>query len=171
MKKFFIICMFLLLSVIYIINPTRINAYTSNINEEKNIVSQETIYYEDGSYVVIILYENTNTNKSDYSINSTIYEIAASRDVIRYNSNDTIAWKYTLTGYFRINPGLWSVCYNATYSYIINTFGWSFSNGSATCSEITAYGKGTFTDKFLFIVISTVVIDISVSCDPYGNLF
>lgn len=133
-------------------------------NNDLILISTSTVNNNNGSYTVTKLYKASNTAKD------TTYNTYGIKDVTHYESDDSITWQYTLTGYFTVTSGVSSVCTNATYSQYINASGWYFSNGSATYSGNTAYGAGTYKYKILFITIQTIEIDISISCDIYGNL-
>ncbi len=131
-----------------------------------SLSSKETINYNDGSYIIIELYSSNYMLLSTDSSNKTGY-----KDVTKYDKNNKIEWNYTLTCYFSIVYGESSNCYNSTYSQYINDSSWKFSNGSTSTSQNTGYGYGTYKSKVLFITTKTMYIDISLSCDIYGNLY
>ena len=66
--------------------------------------------------------------------------------------------------------GVSATCTNATYTQTINDGYWHFSDGNAYAENNVAHGLGTFKKKVLFITLKTYNIDISVTCDAYGNL-
>lgn len=148
-------------------NKQNLNTSESITNlSSLSLNSKETINYNDGSYIVIELHSSNYKLLSANSSNKT-----GSRDVTKYDKNDKIEWNYTLTCYFSIVYGESSNCYNSTYSQYINDSSWKFSNGSTSTSQNTGYGYGTYKSKVLFITTKTMYIDISVSCDIYGNLY
>lgn len=170
MKKNIIVVVLFLLMFVSFCFPTISNAKTSIMVEEESVfISEEIIQCKNGSYISIKLYDTSVNKTSTYSTLSSSYK-TANKKVTRYNSNGSIAWEYTLTGYFTFDAGVSSTCYNATYTQYINTSSWSFSNGATSFSGNTAYGTGTYKDKFWFIVVETVNINISISCDTYGNI-
>ena len=75
-----------------------------------------------------------------------------------------------VVGYNEIIDSDNNVCYWDKNKNNIYDSSWTFSNGSATRSGNTAYGKGHYTKKVLFITTKNYDVDISVSCDKYGNI-
>ncbi len=126
------------------------------------------IYYDDGSTLTISPVQITQI--SAYSTDSTEKKLSANKSAMRKDSDGNIEWEYTLYGTFTYVPGVSSVCTATTYRYEINDDAWSFSDGSATKSGNKAFGKGVFKRKTLFITTDTVNIDISLTCDIYGNV-
>ena len=125
------------------------------------------VYFDDGSRLVISpVYES----KDDSSIKTAANTVTKSREVYCEDSNGNLEWKYTLTATFSYNYGVSSTCTSSSYTQTIYDDKWSFSDGSATRSGNTAYGKGHYVKKEWFVVIKNVDIDISLSCDIYGNV-
>ena len=126
------------------------------------------IYLEDGRRIVISpVYEK----KEGIFIGKTAANIVTkSRDAFCENSNGKIEWKYTLTATFTYEYGISAVCTSTSYIQSIYNNEWSFSDGSATSSENTAHGKGHYTKKVLFVESGNVDVDISLTCDVYGNV-
>ena len=121
-------------------------------------------YIEDGYYIV------TEINSDNVNQRASSFTKTANKVVTVYNANDEIACQYTLFGEFQVVSGVSAVCTSATYTQNIYDDGWSFSNGQATKSGATAYGVGKFTKKVLFITTKEIEIDISFTCDIYGNV-
>ena len=136
--------------------------------ESRLLVSTQMIDTADGGYLLISLYQNTDSGAADPKASS--YTRIGTKDVTKYDSSNNLDWKYTLTAPFNVNSGVSATCTNASYSYTINDAAWSFSNGSTSYQGNAAHGCGTFTYKILgFIVINTQDIDVSITCDVYGN--
>ena len=164
MKK--IIGVVCLLFVFSISTNQTVSANGNNLLDDFVLVSNETEYFEDGSYIV---YE-TLEQKNDVVLLSTSYYKTGKRYVTNYDSNNNIQWVYTLSAEYWIEEGISVTCTKADYSTTINNSNWKFSDGATTYSGNTAYGKGKFTHKVLFITTKTETIDIHLSCDSYGNL-
>lgn len=128
--------------------------------------ASEIIYLDDGSYIEISGVRTIETGKSSRATTTTI----GAKDVTFKNTDGEVEWTYTLTGYFTYDPGVSSTCTNATYTSDINANGWTLNNATATRSGNTAYGVGVYIKKVLFIKVNEIDIDISISCDSYGNL-
>ena len=129
--------------------------------------STTVTYFKDGSTITVeIVTQENNTIESRANTNT----ITTTKNVTYTNNNGEIEWKYVLTGTFSYTPGVSSTCTNATYSEEIYDSSWHFSNGAATRSGNTAYGVGTFKHKVLFVTTATYDIDISLTCDTYGNV-
>lgn len=127
----------------------------------------EIIYFDDGSYItitpVIVIDESANTRAS--AVSKTGSKVASYTD-----SDGNVDWKYTLTATFSYVSGSSSTCTSASYTKTIYDSSWEFSNGSATKSGNKATGKGTFKDKVLFVTMQTKDVNITITCDTYGNL-
>lgn len=126
----------------------------------------EVIYFDDGSYLQISAVRTVETQSNTRATLTTVGE----KDMTFVNGDGEVEWTYTLTGYFTYTPGLTSACVDAAYTSDIYDSAWSFSNGSAVTSGNTAYGYGSYVKKILFVTIDQYDINISISCDTYGNL-
>lgn len=162
MKK--IICLFCLfcLSIIYLNSKVSAN---EKINYEYELISSETIYFDDGTYIVDEILEE----RLEVGFYNNSYSKLGIRNVTKYDGNNVV-WNYSLSAEYMIEEGISVSCINSSYSTDIYYSGWSFGDGETTYFENVAYGVGTFYYKFLFITINTEKIDISLSCDCYGNL-
>ena len=108
--------------------------------------------------------------KSAASARATTQTKTGSKDITATDSNGNVEWKYTLSATFSYVYGSSVSCTSSTYKNNIYDSSWTFSNGSATRSGNTAYGKGHYTKKVLFVTTKNYDVDISVSCDKYGNI-
>lgn len=127
-----------------------------------------TVYYEDGSILTISAVYNVIENES--ISRATSETTSGSRDAYFTDGNGDLEWKYTLSASFSYVPGVSSSCTSASYSNSTYDSSWSFSEGSATKSGSTAYGKGKYVKQILFVTVNTYNIDLSISCDVNGNL-
>lgn len=125
------------------------------------------IYYDDGSSITISPVYGV---KESSGARATSITTSGNKDVTGKDADGNIDWKYTLSATFSYNPSISSTCTSASYKKTIYDDSWYFSDGSATKSGNTAYGKGKFYKKILFITGSTYNIDIHISCDKYGKL-
>lgn len=162
MKKLFFVLFFALLPFCFY-SKVSFNALEDN-DDDLILVSENIEYFNDGSYIITRIYESLPVLNRDGTYNKT-----GTTKQVKYD-DDTLVWEYTLTGYFTINPGVSCVCYNSTYSTDIYSNYWSFHDPYNYYSANTAYGEGTFKKRILFIIISTIDINLSVSCDAYGNI-
>ena len=121
-------------------------------------------YLDDGSYVVTTLTSSPITSRS------TTFTKTGNQVVSVFSGDDELLCQYTLYGEFEVVSGVSAVCISATYTQNIYASGWTFSDGQAYKSGNTAYGLGKFTKKVLLITTKVVDIDISITCDIYGNL-
>lgn len=126
-----------------------------------------TVFYDDGSTLTISPVYVTSEQSLARAAAKTV---SGGKDATYKDSDGNLEWKYTLSGTFSYVPGVSSTCTSATYKNNIYDDSWSFSDGSATKSGNKAIGKGTYVKKFLFITTKTCNVDISITCDTYGNL-
>lgn len=165
MKK--IIGVVCLLFVFLISTNQKVFASENSLPNDFTIIASKIEYLEDGSYII---YE-TLEHKNDIIPFATSYYKTGTRNVTKYDSNNKVQWIYTLSAEYFIEEGVSASCTKADYSTTINNSSWKFSNGSTSYSGNTAYGKGKFTYKVLWIFSTqNVEIDIHLSCDNYGNL-
>ncbi len=132
--------------------------------------TNETIYLEDGSYIVVTTSYTQRAISSETKATSTrslIFEVVGSQSYNCYSNNE-IVWIYALYGTFTVTYGESAVCTAASYSTTIYNNIWKFSDGSATYSDNQTFGVGTFKRRFLFVVVQTVYIDHTITCDNYG---
>ena len=162
MKKLFIVLFFALLPFCFY-SKASFNALEDN-DDDLILVSENIEYFNDGSYIITRIYESLPVLNRDGT-----YDKIGTKTQFHHDDN-TLSWEYTLTGYFTINPGVSCVCYNSTYSTDIYSNYWSFHDPYNYYSANIAYGEGTFKKRILFITISTIDINLSVSCDAYGNI-
>ena len=140
-------------------------------NAISNIPNSTTItYLDDGSYIIVTLITDDISSLALNSTQSTSFKKVGNKFATCYDKNNNLEWEYTLSAEFEVVEGITATCTSATYTQTIYASDWSFSNGNATKSGNTAYGVGTFKRKVLFITVDTANIDISISCDVYGNL-
>ena len=124
-------------------------------------------YFADGSSITVSpVRDSTEANHA----RATTQTINKSKDVTCKDSDGNIEWKYTLSATFTYEYGVSATCTKASYTKTINNSGWSFSDGSATKSGNVATGKGTFKFKVLFITTQTRNVNITLTCDKYGNV-
>lgn len=122
-----------------------------------------TVYhFSDGSKLTI------SAAKDEEESKGTTSTITRSKDATFTNSNNVIEWKYTLHATFTYTYGVSSSCTSTYYSQNIYGGNWTFSDGSATKSGNVAHGVGKYEQKFLFIVLNTVNVDLHLTCDIYG---
>ena len=95
--------------------------------------------------------------------------VTAQRAYHHRNSSGTILWTATVTGTFTYN-GSTSSCTSASYSTQVNNSTWSEQSGNAYPSGNTAIADVVMMRKLLFIVVETVPVTVSLTCDKNGNL-
>ena len=130
------------------------------INEEK-IISTSIEYFDDGSYLVTTITEETTNSRANTKTGSktTIYK----------NSDGNTSWTYSITGTFSYT-GSSSTCTAVSDSYTISNDNWHMSSHSCSKSGNTAYGTVTMKYKVLGITTSTITRDLSLSCSATGTL-
>ncbi len=157
----------LLVLAILVSLPLQISAASDNTYTATT--SNETIYTDDGGYIVVSKYtQDSSCIAASMALTSSTK--TGYCDVTKYDSAGGVVWIYTLSATFQLEYGVSVSCTNASYSTTIVGSTWSFRDGGTTISGNYAYGYGVFEQKFLFVVVNTVTIDIRLSCDIYGNI-
>lgn len=166
MKKriFSIILTFLF---VFTLTPSVLAANDIELNDQN---TTEIVYLDNENYITITLITQDVSPLSLASTNSNTFTKTGNKVVSCHDKKGNLEWEYTLFAEFSVIEGISATCTSATYTQTIYANDWSFSNGNATKSGNTAYGIGTFKRKVLFITVDTANIDISISCDVYGNL-
>lgn len=135
--------------------------------EQKNqtLVSQTTEYFEDGSSVIISVYEDDMP-----ATRAGTFTKSGSKTYTMKNNSGKKLWSFTLNGSFSVNSGVSSSCTSSSYSSKIEDDAWSLKTASAVKSGNKAVGDATYQAKFLFIVTDTKSCHIELKCDVNGNL-
>lgn len=155
--------LFVILSLFLFSGVFTLSAQESVNTENTN---KEIIYYEDGSYIIISIFEEETLPLQARTPSTK----TATKHVIKYDKDDVTLWEYILEGTFSIEIGRSAVCTNASYTVDIYKDSWKFSDGDAYTLNNIGYGVGTFKKKLLGVTIQTVEIDLSISSDIYGNI-
>lgn len=138
---------------------------TAESKTEKQLVSQKTEYYEDGTYAVI-----TITQEVSKSSRGTVSSISGSKDYTRTGTSGEALYRFTVHGTFTVTTGVHAMCTASSYS--VNIFNDAWSNKSASTYEYSnqAIGNATFTKKVLFVTTDTETPQVILSCDANGQL-
>ena len=159
-----LICTILLFVGCFVIVP-RVNAAEYERFGELILVSETVEYLEDGSSIITSVYEELVTTRRN------LYDKAGSK-VYRYrNADGEVLWTLTVSGEFRVIEGASVTCTSASCSTAIYNDNWNCTRKSASPSGNQAVANGVFEMRVLGIVISTENVNVTLSCDPYGNLY
>ena len=125
-------------------------------------------------------YEQKQASKNITEASLRKFRILLKDRIRKYETTIVIADKYYASTkmcskcgnkkIMKINEGLSCACINSSYSTNIYKSTWSFSDGSSYYANNYARGLGIFKCKILFVTAQTVDIDVTLSCDVYGNL-
>ncbi len=162
----FLTVLFLLSSAVFTVSAEE----SDDVNISRIVKSEDgttVTYFEDGSTLTL---SSARRIESPVAPCATAETVSGNKVATFTDSSGNVEWKYTLTASFSYVKGSSSTCTNASYTKEIYESMWSFSNGSATRSGNSANGKGKFVYKILFITGKTCNIDLSITCDTYGNL-
>lgn len=128
------------------------------------LVSKTVEYLEDGSMIITSVYEDVAVSRS------SLYNKAGSKERVYTDENGNIVWSLTVYGEFRVVEGASVTCTSASCSVEIYDSEWECVTKYASTSGSQAVAHGEFQRKILGIVISERNVDVTLSCDPYGNL-
>lgn len=120
----------------------------------------ETIYFEDGSYLVVEMIPNCARASGN---------LTGSKPSTFYNSDGDAQWKVTLTGSFTYT-GSSSSCSSSSVSVTIYDSSWYVVSKSSGKSGNTATASVTMGRKSLGVTVQKVPVSLSLSCDANGNL-
>ena len=134
-------------------------------HDSTNIVRQTIEYFEDGSYITIIVTENISN-----ITRATAYTKTGSKHYVMQNKDGDELWRFTVNGTFSVNSGVSATCTKSTYSIKITEDAWQNDSASASKSGNQATGTATFIKKLLFITTDTRECSVVLSCDKNGNL-
>lgn len=132
----------------------------SAVNEEK-IISTSIEYFDDGSYLVTTIAEETT--------NSRAATKTGSKTTTYSGADGATEWTYKITGTFSYT-GSSSTCTAVSDSYTISDDNWHMSSHSCSKSGNTANGTVTMKRKFLGVTTNTITRDLSLSCSASGTL-
>lgn len=146
----------LALSLLLLIAVLPVSAVSAR---EAKQTAPEIIYFEDGSYLEIVITESSaRTTNVKSGQKSYTYK----------NASGSAQWTATLTARFTYD-GTTSECTNVATSYGITNADWYLISKSASKSGNTATGKFTFGYSSLGTT-KTVPVTLTLRCDRNGNL-
>ncbi len=119
-------------------------------------------YFDDGSYLVTEI----ETIRSARATNT----VSAQKVIDYYSGNDDLLWSFYIYGTFTYNSGVSSTCIAASCESEILDSAWSCSEKTATPTGSSAFARGVFKKKFLFVTIDTQTVEAYLTCDKYGNI-
>lgn len=145
---------FLLAVLIVMLLPLSVGAL------ENSISSEEVVWFEDGSSLVITIQES-NSRASGTKTGTKQYTY---RD-----SNGDLSWIAALTGTFTYT-GTSSTCTSASINVTIYDSLWYNVSKSSSKSGNTATGTVTMGLKVLGVTVSKPTYNLTLTCDKDGNL-
>ena len=139
---------------------------SANAETKGELISSETEYSNDGSYLLIEYYtKSTNTNAR-----GNLRVVTHTKVVTQYSKNNKVLWVYTLIGDWHVIDGVSVQASASVVQASVHDNSWSFALGDQTYYDATVHGGGVFTHKLLGITTKTIIMDINMTCDIYGNL-
>lgn len=127
---------------------------------EVNTYSEEVVWFEDGSSLVItILVNNSRTSGTKSGTKQYTYR----------DSNGDLSWIAQLNGTFTYN-GTTSTCTASSCNVTIYDSSWYNISKSASKSGNTATATVTMGLKVLGVTISKPTHNLTLTCDKDGNL-
>lgn len=148
----------LLLTVTMVLLLLPANAYAASDFQETQVT--EVQRFTDGSYLVITM-QTIETYASGTKTGTDTYTY--------YSTTNEIVWKAVLTGTFTYN-GTTATCTASSCDVTIYDSTCYVISKSASKSANAATGAVTIGYKFLGVTIKKETYDLSLSCDPNGNL-
>ena len=159
-----LLCSVVLAVSCFVLSPC-VNAAENEYTGAQILVSETVEYLEDGSVIITSVYEDVVTNRSN------LFTKAGSKVDRRISAEGEVLWTLTVSGEFRVIEGASVTCTSASCSTAIYNDNWNCTRKSASPSGNQAVANGVFEMRVLGIVISTENVNVTLSCDPYGNLY
>lgn len=145
----------------------------ATIPPQKNVTTitnqkEETIYFEDGSYIVTTTVEEV-TPISRAVINKIFKKTSTS-----YDASNKARCALTVVGSFEVNMGVSVKCLGVRTEKNIYQNGWSIENVStsydnSSTSKATAIASGNFVKRQAGIAVQSIPVTVKVTCDKNGN--
>ena len=120
----------------------------------------QVLHAEDGGYVVIELHSSSDRTRS---------AITKTKSYTRYNENDVMLWKASITGSFTYD-GRTASCTSSSCSVTIYDSHWYTISKTAWTDENYAKATVEMGRKLLGVTTLRQTYDLSILCDRYGNL-
>lgn len=135
---------------------------TVSAAEPETVVSKtEITYFEDGSYLVTEITEDTGGSMARITNAKS-----GTKTTSMYNAAKKLLFSLTVHGTFTYDgSSAWAT--NVTYSYTIDNSAWSFDSGSCSKSGPKVTATATF-DYLSFVQSRTLTV--SLTCSPTGSL-
>lgn len=164
MKRFISLLCSALMVFSGIVFVPNVNAAELEDLGELVLVSETVKYLEDGSSIITSVYEEVVQTRSN------LYTKTGSK-IDRYVSTEgEVVWSLTVHGEFRVIEGASVTCTSARSNVEIFDSEWTCVSQYASPSGNKAIAHGEFQRELLGGVISARDVDVTLSCDHFGNL-
>jgi hypothetical protein len=164
MKKFLVI-VFALTLCLFAISFEK-HSVSANADTYGDLVSSETEYFNDGSYLVTNHYEVNRTLNTRSNVRNVLHTVTATQ----YSATNKVLWIYELTGGWYVEDGVSVVAMSSVMDITLESNAWQFHDGESTYYDNIVHGGGYFEHKLLGITTKKVIIDFNLICDVYGNV-
>lgn len=121
--------------------------------------SLEIIYLEDGGYILVEISDEYNMSRA---------VATKSKNYTRYNGDDEIQWKITLTGSFTYNSTS-ATCTSCNCTVTIYHDIWYTDSKTSWANGNTAYATVEMARKLLGVTVQRETIDLTLACDTHGK--
>ena len=163
MKKVVTSVLCFMLVFVFMISPVQ----AASLDTETIVISEDTEYFEDGSYAVVSIEEVV----PEFMLYTETYTKTVTKKYTHYTADDEVSFTFSLTGKFEIVSGMSATCLSANYSYKTYDSHWDFRTGSARKSSNKAYGTGVFDYKMLTLVTThTETVDLTLTAYYNGTV-
>lgn len=149
----------LILLVGFVLSLCGSTAFAQNALQSESLHTVHYEYYEDGSYCVITVEENTALQEGTRAMKT------GTKSKAYYNNNGVLLFTVYVYGTFSYN-GTTATATSASYGYSISSTSWSFASGTASCTGATATAICSFRNT----QGTLKTISASLTCSPAGVL-
>lgn len=141
----------------------QVSVYNPFSGTAEMVDAEEVFVFPDGSKMI-------TTKIQEQTAAKTRGSISGKRERLFLNDNNVLQFKVILTASFSFN-GSGAACTQATSVTEVFSGNWSESSNNTYPSGNTAIANVTVVRKFLFIVVETHNVVLTMNCDRYGNLY
>lgn len=132
---------------------------TMRVSAQSKTDDLDIIYLEDGGYILVEILSDNNQSRAT---------VLKSKNYTRYDGNDEMQWKITLTGSFTYN-GTTASCSSCSCTVTIYDDIWYTDSKTSWVSGNSANATVVLGRKMLGVTVKRETVNLTLTCDKNGN--